>query len=128
MTTVAEFAHQPTPCRTATLFKVDDDAPEGFVEQLDEYLSAFAALVRIDGKTHCFNCGEPFDGMMNMFGLAVAFEWGLAHGEGHCSGCGWPMRAHHFPKDKDGGDLVTIRGFPLAYMPEHVELRKAASA
>lgn len=119
--------HAAVPCKATDLFKIGE-APEGFVEKLDAYLSTFAKPIKDDGgKMVCLNCGEPLDGFMHALGVGVAAVWDIAHGEAHCSGCHWPMRGMHYPKDDDGTELVSIRNFFLAYMPEHVE-RKVEAA
>lgn len=59
----------------------------------DDYLSKFAKLA--DGR--CLCCGIRLGGHLleRAMGLVGGVEWGLAHGEGHCSRCGYPMRGHH---------------------------------
>lgn len=53
---------------------------------LDDYLSHF---IKPEGDNRC-----PRDGGY--------FTWGLAHGSGHCTTCGWPGAMYHFPKDASG--------------------------
>lgn len=55
-------------------------------EALDGYLAHF---IKPEGDGRC-----PRDG--------GSFTWGLAHGSGHCTECGWPGVLYHFPKDADG--------------------------
>ena len=123
--------HLPRPCTVADLFKaeVPSDATEGSraeaeatLTEMEEYLSHFCAPTVVDGKRVCHKCGGEFNGLLSMLGASkhVAFEWGLAHGEGHCSGCGWPMRAFHRPKGKDGEELFSLMNLPLAYLPDEV--------
>jgi len=91
-------------------------------ETLEGYVKAFAKPVRREagndlvGQHLCLKCGESLDGF-----LIGTFEWGLAHGEGHCSKCGWPARAYHFIKH-NGEDLFTgpLRRI-LQYHPDVVE-------
>jgi hypothetical protein len=73
----------------------------------DAYLSQFARLT----EAQCLCCGTPLRCAFGL-GLLGGFEWGLAHGEGHCSRCRYPMRGHH---RVDG--LGTIRNLFLAYHP-----------
>lgn len=73
----------------------------------DDYLSKFARLT--DGQ--CLCCGKSLRCPLGM-GLFGGFEWGLAHGEGHCAHCRYPMRGHH---RVDG--LGTIRNLFLPYHP-----------
>lgn len=71
----------------------DEAATDDELERWDDYLSKFAKLV--DGK--CLCCGTRLGGHLleRAMGLVGGVEWGLAHGEGHCSRCCYPMRGHH---------------------------------
>ena len=82
--------------------KTDED-----LARWDAYLAGFAKL--IDGR--CLCCGEHLSCPLGM-GLLGGFEWGLAHGDGHCVHCRYPMRGHH---QVEG--LGTIRNLFLAYHP-----------
>lgn len=123
----ARPVHQPRACAVEDLFTHEPLTPEqeGIIQGYRDYLKDFAAPVVVEGKRFCHNCGGEFNGLLSTLGLTshVAFEWGLTHGEGRCSGCGWPMRGHHYAKTETGEQLFTLRNFPLAYMPEHVERR-----
>lgn len=129
MATAVETAHayEPHRCTAADLFTFNgDDAGSekaaAFIHEVDEYLSTFAAPVRnADGTPVCFHCGEKIDSFMQACGLAVAYRWGIAHGEAECSGCGWPARGMHYPKGADGEELFSLRNFFLAYHPDVVE-------
>lgn len=48
------------------------------------------------------------------------FTWGLAHGAGYCTLCGWPARMYHFVKGEDGNEtrVVTL----LQYHPDQIIL------
>ncbi len=102
-------------------------SPEGEAEAtslmkcLDEYFKQFSAPVVLDegnallGGQRCLNCDAVLSGVLG------SFQWGIAHGEGTCSSCGWPARAYHRPKDQDGeeicdGALQVI----LQYHPDNV--------
>jgi hypothetical protein len=82
--------------------EVDDE-----LARWDAYLSQFAKLT--DAK--CLCCDTSLRCYLGM-GFFGGFEWGLAHGEGHCSHCHYPMRGHH---RVDG--LGTIRNLFLSYHP-----------
>lgn len=99
------------------VLNVDPATPSDVCEALREYFHAFATPTRGEHGDECINCGCAIGGMLG------SFEWGLVHGEGRCSVCHWPMRAHHFMKDKDGGDLATLRNLPLPYHPDFVSKR-----
>lgn len=116
-------------CTSSDLFKITGEAPEGFLEDSDAYLSAFVAPVKgDDGQARCFHCGEVIDSFSQMFGTGVAYEWGLAHGEARCSGCKWPARGMHYPKGRDGTELYSVRNLFLAYHPDFVERRDNGSS
>lgn len=76
----------------------------------DQYLAQFAEMA--DAK--CLCCGTQLSCQLGM-GLFGGFEWGLVHGEGHCTHCQYPMRGHH---RVDG--LGTIRNLFLSYHPSTI--------
>lgn len=82
------------------------DADEELV-RWDTYFAQFAKLT----NAKCLCCGTSLRCVLGL-GFFGGFEWGLAHGEGHCSSCHYPMRGHH---QVDG--LGTIRNLFLAYHP-----------
>lgn len=73
----------------------------------------------IIGKHPCLCCGRPLSGMLG------TFQWGICHGEGKCTNCGWPARALHYIKDGKGEDLFD-RSIPmvLQYHPSQVSSAK----
>jgi hypothetical protein len=88
--------------------KEDADAEDArALARWDDYLAGFAKLT--DAK--CLCCGTS---LRCVFGLGFfgGFEWGQAHGEGHCSTCHYPMRGYH---RVDG--LGTIPNLFLPYHP-----------
>lgn len=104
------------------IFEVKEGMPSDLVDALDTYFAPFAAPARTDdGKNTalCIECKKPLTGLSSFF-FGGGFKWGLAHGEGNCAGCGWPARGHHYIKDKDGADLLTLRDFPIQYHPDFV--------
>lgn len=124
---MSEHKYEPRACKLEDVFSVKDGADPEFLAHVGNYLTAFAAPVKNDdGKPVCFHCGGILDSFMSMMGLGVGYEWGLAHGEAHCSGCHWPARGHHFVKDDDGKELLTLHNAFMAYMPEYVEKSEAA--
>jgi len=84
----------------------DEQTDEGMA-RWDAYLSQFAKLT----EARCLCCGTSLRCVLGM-GIFGGFEWGLAHGEGHCSYCRYPMRGIH----KVEG-LGTIRNLFLPYHP-----------
>lgn len=90
-----------------------------------EYFAQFSA--RPSDKTEGVYCGNGhrLDGML--FG---SFRWGIQHGHGSCSDCGWPVVAHHFIfRDKDGvkEELMSLRFYPLPVHESLVEVNAGAN-
>ena len=46
--------------------------------------------------------------------LIGSFTWGIAHGDGFCGRCKWPIRLYHFVK-LDGPEKKRLV-YPLAYV------------
>jgi hypothetical protein len=87
-----EHAYQTHRCTWRDMFTPKDGAEPDteILEDIDAYLELFAAPILIDGKNLCPHCGHPFNGsLMDSFLGDGGFEWGLAHGEGHCRCCRW---------------------------------------
>ena len=115
-----------------TVMSVADDAPAKMVEAIDSYFSQFVQLKgeREDGKfvideQPCVKCGEGLNPGLSgaLFGKG-GFEWGLVHGHGHCRNCGWPAVAHHFVKDADGKEVMTLQNVILQVHPDFVKTKK----
>lgn len=104
------------------------DAPP-IIAAINRYLEAFAKPIRKEGGgflvggLECLSCGRALNGALG------TFEWGIASGEGTCSNCNWPARAHHRPKDEDG-DMIFDRALEiiLQYHPNHVTTTKEDDA
>jgi hypothetical protein len=98
---------------------------DGTREYLADYLKPFAKPITRDGasegsgfaigNTLCLKCGSGLDGMLG------AFQWGLCHGEGVCSKCGWPARLYHYLKLPDGTEDRIV--MMLQYHPDGVTKR-----
>jgi len=101
-----------------------DDVFEGLEPEdhpsLNEYLSSFAMPGQrgegniILGGITCISCDTVMDGACG------SFEWGIAHGEGRCSHCGWPVRVYHFLKEEGPLEQFSLL---LPYHPDVVEQR-----
>lgn len=79
--------------RAADYFSKADDADaeaDAELARWDEYLSKFAKLT----GARCLCCGNQLSCWLGM-GWFGGVEWGLAHGEGRCKFCHYPMRGHH---------------------------------
>jgi hypothetical protein len=62
---------------------------------------------------NCISCDAQLEGF---FGC---FEWGLVHGEGHCTECGYPARAYHRIND-DKGEMLSFT-YVLQYHPDSLK-------
>jgi hypothetical protein len=87
------------------------------LERWDAYFARFAKLT----DARCLCCGTSLRCALGM-GLFGGFEWGLAHGEGRCAHCHYPMRGHHRVED-----LGVIRNLFLAYHPRELALEDDVS-
>ena len=113
----------PHACIT-DLAKVKEGAPAEFIEDLNTYLSHFAAPSKEKGQP-CLACGEALNGdLVSALMGKGGFEWGLVHGQGHCRNCGWPTTAYHFIKDRHGEELATIHNVLLQAHPDDITVKK----
>ena len=98
-----------------------EDAGE-FIDAINKYLAIFARPTKptadIESSSlvgnKCLKCDATLNGM---FG---SFRWGMAHGEGTCSRCGWPCRAYHGPKLGDDDIFDRPMKIVLQYHPKYV--------
>lgn len=123
-----ELQDKNLPCATAKSLPMSFDLKEGtgkearksrdaFIKKMNKYLEDFLPP---NEKLECINCGEV---LVGYFG---AFEWGLAHGEGHCKNCSYPARGYHYTKNIDSkrkGRLELI----LQYHPSVLSLNEEAT-
>ena len=103
-----EHAYPDAPICTPEDADLDigDRSPEEAAD-IRAYFSNFVAPIPSpNGRGACVHCGTEW-----------IFTWGLAHGAGHCTTCGWPARLYHFIKDRNGADLLTYRDRALQYRP-----------
>lgn len=94
------------------LFDAMGEDSEAFKKRADDYLKIFAKTE----TSHCLCCGASLGGLFGKF------EYGLAHGEGRCSNCGYPCRAIHYIKDEDGKTLIRFETI-LQYHPSGLSIR-----
>lgn len=87
---------------------------------LDAYFTGFAKPVE-GGK--CISCGSVQGGLMAAV-LGGGFEYGIAHGEGRCSGCNWPGRANHYIKTPDGHQFLRFNTI-LQYHSDSLQIPPA---
>jgi len=96
--------------RAADYFSKGPDAEAEADQEIAQWDAYFAGFARLT-DARCLCCGTSLSCVIGL-GFFGGFEWGLAHGEGHCSSCHYPMRGHHYV---DG--LGTIRNLFLPYHP-----------
>lgn len=83
-----------------------------FLNAIDTYLKRFKPVRTkgdgnlLYGKVLC-ECDSPLGGLMG------AFQYGIAHGEGHCTNCGHPVRYDHYIKLDDQDSELTLKFFLL---------------
>ena len=100
--------------------KGDPDSPEfkaakeKLVNATNEYLKIFVAP---DEEKRCICCDKLLGGLLG------TFEYGLAHGEGKCSECGYPARANHYVEIPDLGEMSFVN--ILQYHPDQLKPRGA---
>lgn len=123
-----EMAREVQHCQLTDLGTINGELPQEYLDAINGYLDTFCKPIREgegdEQRAICPKCGEQQGGILSMLGLGVGIEWGIAHGEARCTGCGWPYRGMHYIKAKDAkeGDkpLLTIRNLFLAYHPDNV--------
>lgn len=87
---------------------------------LDDYFRNFLPLTEGgDGMMmgRPCRCGKPLGGFLG------TFTYGIAHGQGRCSACGWPCVSHHYVKNGAGEEILALREFVLQVHPSLVEER-----
>jgi len=70
------------------------------------------------GSHKCVACGERIDGIIG------TFQWGLAHGEGHCCKCGYLMRGMHYIKDDQGEEFMNLTRYILQWHPDELHRKE----
>lgn len=116
-----------------TVMSANAETSPNTIKALDKYFNHFVALELkdVDGKPEiqpqkCVGCQEELTGFKSALFGKGGFEWGITHGRGHCRNCGWPAFGHHFIKDEDGKDVVTIRNVILQVHPDFVDRKPRA--
>jgi hypothetical protein len=96
-------------CDWTKLFSISGRDQEEATPILDEYFNQFTDSLA------CPGCGAQLasESLLDSAIGAATFTWGLAHGEGFCSKCGYPARGHHnIPK------IGRLTNLVLAYHPD----------
>ena len=136
--TQARLDELKASAKHATLADIGDlklnepsEAADAMVVEINAYLAHFAAPQKnedgslVEGHP-CLVCDMPLVGQLVDLLLhpEAGFEWGLVHGMGHCRNCRWPAAAHHFIKDRNGVELLTMRNVILQIHPDKITLKK----
>lgn len=114
-------------CKAADLFSVkegvDPEIAKATMDRLDEYLQCFTLME----KGMCVCCGAQQGGsdLADFMLGKPKFRWGLTHGEGFCSECGYPGRAMHYIGK--GEEEIIIRNLILQYHPSGLSFDKPMS-
>lgn len=110
---VDELKSYPLPRATPKniSFKRTGCDPEWEAEYVAHFLPA---RIGDDGRLKCVGCACDLDGF-----LTGRFVFGLRHGDGHCGFCGYPCRALHYPKRKDGTEIGRCT-VVLQYHPDEI--------
>jgi hypothetical protein len=104
---------------TIDIVKDADTLSEGARSRLSEYLSGFHAPAYKENAggertgIACPACDSRVYSGDILDALLPGFEWGIAHGDGFCISCKWPIRMYHFIKLDDEDEQRFV--FPLAY-------------
>ncbi len=98
---------------------------------LDAYFRRFVELPKNEkGESVCLGCDLPFckdeltDALLGGSPFRASWRWSLAHGERHCTKCGWPARAYHYDigKSETSEALITRMTLTLAIHPDELRL------
>ena len=89
------------------------------VKNYQERLAPLVEALDASAVAECVECGRTLGGILG------AFQWGLAHGLGECSNCGFPYvyyHRHEVPPFHESGDPMEQAGKPreilfMAFVP-----------
>ena len=102
----------------ATIADITIDAPptvEGITEHFERHLSHYAAPKKDEAGEN--RSGQPCIAC----DATHSFTWGMVHGAGHCTNCGWPASLYHFITDQEGKQVAHLRGVLLWAHPDDIE-------
>lgn len=110
-------------CVAEDVATIKDTATPEFIEDFNKYLHEFAKPGDDPGMP-CLRCGYALSQTMveQLIGKRGGFTWGLVHGHGHCKECYWPVVAHHYIKDRNDKEMLTVRNLMLQIHPDNLEL------
>lgn len=114
---LAELQASNLPRMTAKdIVEIKEPSPEADAQfdLIDGYVKGF---VKTDGTCVCCGAQQGGDVMAALLGTA-RFKWGIAHGEGFCSACGYPGRAMHYIGE--GKSQIRLSNCILQYHPDEL--------
>ena len=98
-------------CDWRDFLEASDDTATHVIEALDEHFRHY-----LSPNSKCPGCNNW---------ISATFRWALTRGQGLCGECGWPATGHHFIKDKDGQQIMSLTYFCLLVHPDFVESARA---
>jgi len=101
------------------------DIKEGdaLTEADEKALGAYFAHFVKPGPCICCSSRQGSKDVVDAFLGGGKFRWGMVHGEGNCTECGWPARAYH----RDVGPIEFVQMI-LQYHPDELSVREKAEA
>ncbi len=89
------------------------------VKNYQERLAPLVEALDASAVAECVDCGMKLGGLLGMF------TWGIVHGLGECSNCGFPYVYYHYhevPPFHESGDPMEQAGKPrevlfMAFVP-----------
>jgi hypothetical protein len=93
--------------------------PDADEKAMAEY---FAHFVK-PGPCICCGAQQGSKDLMDAFIGGGRFRWGIAHGEGNCTDCGWPARAYH----RNVGPIEFVQ-IILQFHPDELNVREPETA
>lgn len=113
---------------------IREDAPDR--EQAEKHLAVLAEYLKeFVPPSNCICCGsrlgakDVVDAFIGGADGPPTFKWGIQHGEGTCSKCGYPARAmHYIGKTENEPEIMTIRNYILQYHPSTLTTASQAPA
>lgn len=116
-----ELKHPAYVCRAVDLWPSEiRELSDQHHQDLDNYLRDFARPIRnIADEMSCLGCGAQLTARTEKTAqkLGRTVDVDEETGEGRCLNCGYPLRALHMMRSRQGQLLVRLVGFPLLYHP-----------
>jgi hypothetical protein len=99
--------------------EIPDEDTARQIKLIENYFAGFCPISTEENIGFpCPACG------VYLGGLFGSFKYGIQHGWGFCGTCLWPCVMHHYLKDEDGSQLLSLTNFLLALHPSKVDIDK----